>query len=154
MEKDAPFEVANVDFKRSAPTKQNFKDVFAEIAAKTKPEDVVVIYFAGHGTAIKSEEALQKSAFPDLYIYPTMEADTLDKLSLGNKNLRDQKYVTSLELADWVNQIKAERKAMIFDTCAAGAIQADLTKQAEAAMRINFKSALSTVCTNERDFLF
>jgi len=33
-------------------------------------------------------------------------------------------------MADWVNQIKAERKAMIFDTCAAGAIQADLTKQA------------------------
>ncbi len=78
---------------------------------------------------MKSEEAFQVSAFPDLYIYPTMEAETLDKLTLGNKNLRDQKYVTSLELADWTNQIKAERKAMIFDTCAAGAIQVDLTKQ-------------------------
>lgn len=131
-EKEAAFEVANVDFKRTAPTKQNFKEVFAEIASKTKPEDVVVVYFSGHGTAIKSEEALRESAFPDLYIYPTMEADTLDKIVLGNKDLRDRKYVTSLELANWVNQIKAERKVMIFDTCAAGAIQADLTKQARS----------------------
>ncbi len=129
-EKDAPFDVVDVDFKRALPTKQNFKDVFAEIAAKAKPEDVVVIYFAGHGTAIKSDEALQASAFPDLYIYPTMDAATLDKVSLGNKDLRDRTTVTSLELADWVNQIKADKKAMIFDTCAAGAIQVDLTKLA------------------------
>jgi WD40 repeat protein/uncharacterized caspase-like protein len=116
------------DRKRFTPTKQNFQAVFKEIAERANPEDVVVIYLAGHGTAITSEEAKAESAFPDLYIYPTMEADTLDKFAFGNKDKRDRMTVTSLEMADWINQIKAKKKAIVFDTCASGAVEADLNK--------------------------
>lgn len=138
-EKETTFSAADIpDQKRFAPTKGNFQAVFNEIAAKAKPEDVVVIYLAGHGTAIKSAEAMQESAFPDLYIYPTMDATTLDKVALGNKDVRERTTISSLEMADWVNQIKANKKAMIFDTCASGTLEnSDLTKaRADDALQI------------------
>lgn len=117
-----------IDFKRHAPTKQNLKDVFNEIAARARPEDVVVIYLSGHGTAIKHPEAAEKSAFQDMYLYPTSEATTIDAEQLKNKTIREPATVSSLEFSDWVNQIKAKKKAMIFDTCAAGNIEkSDLT---------------------------
>ncbi len=121
------------NFRRFEPTKKNFKAVFAEIAAQAKPEDIVVIYLAGHGTAItdESREAAEKSAFSDIYLYPTSEAATLNKSDLQNKSIRENTTISSLELADWVNEfkggIRAKKKAVILDTCAAGAVQADLT---------------------------
>ncbi len=114
------------DFKRLEPKKQNFKDVFAEVAAKAKPEDVVFVYLSGHGTAIKSVEAKQESSFYDMYLYPTMDATTLDGNALGNQSQREPITITSLEFAKWVFDIKAAKKVMIFDTCAAGAAQKDL----------------------------
>ena len=122
-----------IDFKRAAPTKAEFQKVFAEIAARAMPEDVVVVYMSGHGTAITHPEATEKSAFPDMYLYPTTEATTIDAAQLKNKTVRDLITISSLELADWVNKIKAERKVMIFDTCAAGNIEkSDLTALTKA----------------------
>ncbi len=129
-EKDTKSQFAGLadvpDFKRLDPKKQNFKEVFAEIAAKAKPEDVVFVYLSGHGTAIKSVEAKQESSFYDMYLYPTMDATTLDGNILGNLSQREPVTITSLEFAKWVFDIKAEKKVMIFDTCAAGAAQKDL----------------------------
>ncbi len=129
-EKDTKSQFAGLadlpDFKRLAPVKQNFKEVFAEVAAKAKPEDVVFVYLSGHGTAIKSVEAKQESSFYDMYLYPMMDATTLDGNVMGNLSQREPVTITSLEFAKWVFDIKAEKKVMIFDTCAAGAAQKDL----------------------------
>ena len=114
------------DFKRFLPTKQNFREVFNEVAAKAKPEDVVFIYMSGHGTAISSDEAVRESAFPDMYLYPTMDAVSLEQNVMRNQSSREPLTINSLELARWVFDIKAAKKVMIFDTCAAGAAQKDL----------------------------
>jgi Caspase domain len=50
-----------------------------------------------------------------------------------NQTEREGKTVSSLELASWVFDIKAEKKVMIFDTCAAGAAQKDLVAMVKSA---------------------
>jgi hypothetical protein len=37
------------------PTKENFKKIFAEIAQKAGPEDIVIIYLAGHVVTLGSD---------------------------------------------------------------------------------------------------
>lgn len=118
--------------KRLDPVKANYAAAFAEIAERAKPEDVVFTYFSGHGTAITSEEAVRESAFPDLYLYPTRDAVTLDRSAMANRTERESKTVSSLELAKWTAAIKAEKKVMVLDTCAAGAVQKDLVAQSRS----------------------
>ncbi|MEZ5426930.1 MAG: caspase family protein [Pyrinomonadaceae bacterium] len=113
-------------FRRLTPTKANFEAAFSEIGQKAGNQDVFLVYLAGHATAIKSDQAIRESAFADLYLYATSEAVTLDKQRLGNPSERAA-MISSLELADWFNQSRAEKKVLILDTCAAGAAQADLT---------------------------
>lgn len=128
------------DFQRLEPTKKNYKDVFTEIAQKAKPEDVVVVYLSGHGTSITSDEAVKQSAFPDMYLYATRDATTLDRAAMVNETVRDAKTVSSLELAKWVSEIKADKKVMILDTCAAGAAQKDLISQTKAVDALQVRS--------------
>lgn len=128
------------DFQRLEPTKQNYENVFTEIAQKAKPEDVVIVYLSGHGTAITSAEAVKESAFPDMYLYATKDAATLDRAIMVNESERLSKTVNSLELAKWVSEIKADKKVMIFDTCPAGAAQKDLTSQTRAVDALQVRS--------------
>jgi uncharacterized caspase-like protein len=128
------------DFQRLEPTKQNYENIFTEIAQKAKPEDVVIVYLSGHGTAITSAEAVKESAFPDMYLYATKDAATLDRAIMVNESERLSKTVNSLELAKWVSEIKADKKVMIFDTCAAGAAQKDLTSQTRAVDALQVRS--------------
>lgn len=115
------------NFRRLEPTKKNFKAVFEEIAARAKPEDVVMVYMAGHATAIKNPDEKNESGFSELYLYATSDATTLSPELLGNSAKREETMISSLELADWVNPFKngiaAKKKAIILDTCAAGAVQ-------------------------------
>lgn len=130
---DAPPPPGPAYFRRLDPVKENFRKVFEEISERAGPDDVVLIYLAGHGIAITSPEASEESAFPDLYLYATSEAATLDANLLRNKSIREATTVSSLEFAEWMKRIAADKKAMILDTCAAGAVQKDLTKQVRSA---------------------
>lgn len=97
-----------------APTKDNLRQAFVA-AQKAKPGDVLVVYFAGHGMALR-----------DLYAYPTAEARALD---LSDPAIRAQTAVTSDELVDWIKKIPARHQVMILDTCAAGAAAAKLVEK-------------------------
>ncbi len=99
-----------------------------------------IVYLSGHGTAITSAEAVKESAFPDMYLYATRDATTLDRAIMVNQSERTSKTVNSLELAKWVSEIKADKKVMIFDTCAAGAAQKDLTSQTRAVDALQVRS--------------
>jgi WD40 repeat protein len=140
--KDAQFAgLADVpDIKRIDPTKAGFKEAFAEVAAKAKPEDVVFVYMSGHGTSIVSDQAVKESAFPDMYLYPTRDASTLDREVMSNPTERDAKAVSSLELAGWLANIKADKRVMVLDTCSAGAVQKDLVSQARAVDALQVRS--------------
>jgi len=75
-----------------------------------------------------------------MYLYATRDAGTLDRAILVNESERLSKTVNSLELAKWVSEIKADKKVMIFDTCAAGAAQKDLTAQTRSVDALQVRS--------------
>jgi WD40 repeat protein/uncharacterized caspase-like protein len=110
------------DSARLDPTKENFQKVFEEFK-KAKPNDVLVVYLAGHGTSIN-----RGGDIGDTYLYLTKEAVTTDKTRLLDDKLRAATTISSEELTDWIRDIPALKRAMILDTCAAGAVEASLVK--------------------------
>ena len=123
----ALFGVDHVDIARFAsgtdrePTKENIHQAFASIAAKAGPNDVVLVYFAGHGVAGK--------AGSDLYYYLTREARSVnpdDDLQLWK-----QTTISSAELLEWLRRKGMPlRQVVVLDTCAAGAAIGALVKLA------------------------
>jgi len=75
------------------PTTAAFEKAFAEVAASAQPEDVVLLFLAGHGVG---------------------GAD-------GYAFLARDGPLTAARLAKWLNSVRATRRAIILDTCAAGA---------------------------------
>jgi len=94
-----------------APTKENFRSAF-KAARKAKPGDVLLIYLAGHGTA------LRLSGDNDTYCYFTSDARGIE---LTDPTLRGQWAITSDEMVEWIKEIPALKQVMILDTCAARA---------------------------------
>jgi uncharacterized caspase-like protein len=94
-----------------APTKENFRKAF-EAARKAKPEDLFIVYLAGHGVA------LRLSGDNDTYCYLAQEARSTD---LTDPAVRAASSITSDEMVDWIKQVPALKQVMILDTCAAGA---------------------------------
>ncbi len=113
------------------PSKNNFKSAFAEVAKLAKPEDILVIYLAGHGVSLGLNT--------DTYLYLTQEATSTTNESLSNPDVRETTTISSAELIEWLTQtewtkgekgIKALKQVMILDTCAAGAaVQSFTTKR-------------------------
>jgi hypothetical protein len=108
------------------PTKENFRKAFEEIGRKAKPDDIVVIFLAGHGVSFGSGT--------DTYFYLTKEAGSASNDDL-KKNYKTV-AISSTELSDWLTQtewtpgekgIKALKQVMILDTCASGTVAAALT---------------------------
>jgi WD40 repeat protein len=95
------------------PTKTNLRDVFAHAARRAKATDVLVIYLAGHGVALRRGQ--------DLYCYLTQEARSTDPTVLADPAVLEASAVTSNELVDWINHIATQKQVMLLDTCAAGA---------------------------------
>ncbi len=93
------------------PTKAAIKAAFMQIARQAKPEDVLLVYLAGHGASLGRGQ--------DTYCYLTCEArsvlDLTDTVRLGLV------AITSAELQQWCTRIPALKQVMILDTCAAGA---------------------------------
>lgn len=128
------------DFQRLDPIKANYEKAFADVAKSAKTDDVVTVYFSGHGTSITTDEAVRESSIADTYLYATREATTLDRAVLANETERKAKTVSSLELAKWLSDIKADKKVLILDTCAAGAVQKDLVAQVRDVDALQTKS--------------
>src|SRR6185436_6988115 len=104
------------------PTKANFRKAFEDVQSKARPEDLLVVYLAGHGIALQTGQ--------DTYCYLTQEANTTNSAKLTtDKALREQCTVSSEELAEWTKQIPAAKQVLILDTCSAGAAAAKLTEK-------------------------
>jgi uncharacterized caspase-like protein len=98
------------------PTKENLKNAF-EQARKAGPGDVLVVYLAGHGVAARL------SGDDDTYCYLTEEFRGDD---LADDAIRAEQSITSDDLAEWIKNIKALKRVLMLDTCAAGAASAKL----------------------------
>jgi len=101
------------------PTKENFKKAFAEVAGKASPEDIVVIYLAGHGITLGTDT--------DTYLYLTKEARSNSKEDLAK--VYQTAAISNQEMTDWLTPnsdnpddifVRARKLVLILDTCAAG----------------------------------
>jgi WD40 repeat protein/uncharacterized caspase-like protein len=107
------------------PTKANFRAAFEAVAREAKPEDILLVYLAGHGTSL----GLQN----DTYFYITQEAERASKEAIEkNPNVA----ISSAEFLEWLTQtewtagqkgVQARNQIMILDTCAAGAFEGKVT---------------------------
>lgn len=97
------------------PTKENFGQAFADFAREAKPNDILIVYLAGHGITLNVEH--------NTYYYMTAQATTTDKDVLGRDDeLLSVSAISSEELTRWHKSIKALKQVLILDTCAAGAL--------------------------------
>ncbi len=89
-------------------TKTNLHTVFEAVGREAREEDTVLAFFAGHGVPLGEND----------YAFLTQDAGTAD---LQNSPFRADWSVSGQELRLWLQKIAARRRALILDTCAAGA---------------------------------
>lgn len=103
-----------------SPTKENFSKVFTEFASRAKPNDILVVFLSGHGVALNLNREPNKPG-GDTYLYLTQEAHTSERMALADEKIRTATTVSGDELLRWIRDIAASSKALVLDTCAAGA---------------------------------
>jgi WD40 repeat protein len=92
------------------PNKKSIKEVFDNISKKATANDILLIFFAGHGI-IKGPDNNKQ------FYFLTAEAATFsDSLSLTNA------AISMAELSEWTkpSNIKAQKRILIFDACNSG----------------------------------
>lgn len=85
-------------------TRENIKNMLMSLS-NTAPDDVVIIYYAGHGETVEKDWYL----IPADLVYPEREDEIRAK------------GIKSDELQAWVNGIKANKVVMLMDACKSGA---------------------------------
>lgn len=115
------------------PTKRNLQAAFERLGS-ARANDVVVVYFSGHGVSYDGE-----------YYFPTQEADSLD---ITDPRIRAGRAISGREIAAWL-KTDAEKQVVVLDTCAAGAFERSLaversvpTDQVRAIERMKDRAGL------------
>jgi WD40 repeat protein/uncharacterized caspase-like protein len=104
------------------PTKPTIRSAFEDVASRAGPDDVLVLYFAGHGVA--------GPAGSDTYYYLTSEATSVE--AYKDPTLLQTVTISSRELRVWLTRKGMPLKeVIILDTCAAGSAGAELLKLAD-----------------------
>ena len=107
--------------RRNMATRANLAKAFAD-ARSIKPQDVLVVFLAGHGAALRTGNSL--------YCYLTQNANTGDIASLEHDaTLRSATTISSEDLTEWTKLIPARKQVLVLDTCAAGAAAAQLASR-------------------------
>ena len=90
------------------PEKNSIKQLFTEIGSKAQPNDILLVFFAGHGV-IESEK--------NQFYFLTADASSVT-VSGALKNVG----ISTEELADWIQPqvMKAQKRILIFDACNSG----------------------------------
>ncbi len=106
----------NDPLRLNSAEKTNIEQIFAEIATKAKAQDILMVYFSGHGVNYGTAENTQ-------FYYLTQDVSSEN---LSDPTVRQNFAISSEELTDWINKIPALKQVMIFDACNAGRIVDDL----------------------------
>ena len=91
-------------------SKSNVKKAFEEVASKAKPDDVLLVYFSGHGVAYGNAEKTQ-------FYYLTKDALSFD---LRQEDIRNARTISSEDLVKWHSDIPAKKQLLIIDACNSG----------------------------------
>lgn len=88
------------------PAKSSIAAVFDSVALKAKANDIVIIFFAGHGALIEGEK--------NLYLL------TAEATGFRLKGIEKEISVSTIELNNWMRKIKANKQVLILDACNSG----------------------------------
>jgi len=90
------------------PEKNSIKQLFTEIGSKAQPNDILLIFFAGHGV-VEAEK--------NQFYFLTVDASNVT-VSGALKNVG----IGTEELAEWIQPqvMKAQKRILIFDACNSG----------------------------------
>lgn len=104
------------------PTKSGIKQAFDAVAKQAHPNDLLVVYLAGHGSASREQH--------DQYLYFTREARNVQVDR--DDSLRELTAISSTELKAWLGrQNMPLKQVVVLDTCAAGAAFGEMVKLAD-----------------------
>lgn len=100
------------------PTKSTVEDAFEAIAEAARPEDLVIAYFSGHGTALVDGGDSE-------FFYLTHDID--EEAKVKDAATRRSYTISSAELTEWLKHIRAQKQALIIDACNSGAMVRNMT---------------------------
>ncbi|MEM6377649.1 MAG: caspase family protein, partial [Bacteroidota bacterium] len=104
-------------------SKENIKQVFDDIKAKAKAEDIIAVYLSGHGITQGGSDETQ---FYYLTQGVASEDDLADPMAL------DAYTISSDELTKWINDIPALKQVLIIDACNSGQVVENLTSSSKS----------------------
>jgi uncharacterized caspase-like protein len=95
------------------PSKLAIKRAFEDISKKSRANDILLIFFAGHGVVGGDKK--------QFYFLTADASDYSDGASAG---------ISAAELSEWIKpqQIKAQKRILVFDACNSGQLINDLVK--------------------------
>jgi WD40 repeat protein len=103
------------------PTKKNITNVFTSITSQIKPEDILIVYFSGHGVSVSGDNG-------DFY-YATMQTSGMDLSNMKDPAIQQRAGLSSSELTATFNKIAATKKILILDACNSGKAAETMTTQ-------------------------
>lgn len=89
------------------PVKQQIQKVMDSISLIAKADDILVIFFGGHGVLINGEKK-------NLYLL------TADASSFDLSGVEKEVAISTNELTSWMRNIKANKQLLILDACNSG----------------------------------
>lgn len=107
-------------------TRQGIIARLNQIAEKSTPEDLVILYFAGHGTIPTGRT---------MFHFVTYDADNSTALSF------DRSTLSSADFADAFRKLNAKRVILLVETCQSGAALEGLGKAAESVAQLEMTLA-------------
>ncbi|MEM6377833.1 MAG: caspase family protein, partial [Bacteroidota bacterium] len=103
--------LANTTIQWAFPSKENIRKTFLQVQEKAKAEDVVVVYFAGHGLTFGQNDKVQ-------FYYLTQAFANEELIEVADT--RQKFAISSEELTKWLKNIPALKQVLIIDACNSG----------------------------------
>jgi WD40 repeat protein len=98
------------------PTKANIQAAFEQIKNEAKAEDILAVYFSGHGVSYGDAD---KALF--YYLTTAVYSD-----NLSDVDYRNSTTISSAELTRWLKSIPASKQLLILDACNSGRVVENL----------------------------
>lgn len=101
--------------------KKNIQNTLKSIQERAKAEDILMVYFSGHGVTYGGAEQSQ-------FHYLTQGIGSED---LSDEEVRKAYTISSDELTDWINAVPALKQVLVIDACNSGQIVNNLSGAAK-----------------------
>lgn len=105
------------------PTKAAIRAALMDFAAKAKPNDVLVVYFSGHGTTWPENNPSSQ------FYYLSADNESFDLGIAANR----QAAIAQDSLQAWIRGVKARKRILILDACNSGEIVKQLDEGAKGS---------------------